>query len=111
MALKCTRKQNSRKGRKNKHTDYQIYRWWNRNKTPNGKKTPRKWKSLQHNGPLFSPDYKPLPKKVKFYYNGKPMTLKKEAEEAAGLYSKYWRINTQKRRNSTKTFFGTGEKL
>lgn len=30
-----------------------------------------KWKTLEHKGPVFAPDYDPLPKDVKFFYNGK----------------------------------------
>jgi DNA topoisomerase-1 len=30
-----------------------------------------KWKTLEHKGPLFAPAYEPLPKSVKFIYDGK----------------------------------------
>lgn len=30
-----------------------------------------KWNFLEHKGPLFAPDYEPLPDDVKFYYDGK----------------------------------------
>lgn len=29
-----------------------------------------KWKSLEHNGPYFPPEYQPLPDDVHFYYDG-----------------------------------------
>lgn len=29
-----------------------------------------KWNYLEHKGPMFAPPYEPLPKNVKFYYNG-----------------------------------------
>lgn len=29
-----------------------------------------KWKSLEHNGPYFPPEYEPLPDNVNFFYNG-----------------------------------------
>jgi len=38
--------------------------------------------SLQ--GPAFPPPYQPLPKDVKFYYNGQPMQLEPAAEEVRG---------------------------
>lgn len=114
MAIKCTRRKKSLRRRKNKQfvtvqpvkpTDYRIYRWWKRIKSPSGKKTPRKWKSLQHNGPLFSPDYKPLPKKIKFYYDGKPMRLEKKAEEIAGLYAKMLEDKYTKKKKFNENFF------
>ena len=30
-----------------------------------------KWNFLEHKGPLFAPDYEPLPDNVRFYYDGK----------------------------------------
>lgn len=32
-----------------------------------------KWRFLQHKGPVFAPQYEPLPDKVKFYYDGKSL--------------------------------------
>lgn len=29
-----------------------------------------KWKFLEHKGPVFAPQYEPLPSHVKFYYDG-----------------------------------------
>ena len=29
-----------------------------------------KWNFLEHKGPLFAPDYEPLPDNVRFYYDG-----------------------------------------
>ena len=30
-----------------------------------------KWHFLEHKGPVFAPPYEPLPKDVKFYYDGR----------------------------------------
>lgn len=49
-----------------------VWRWWEEEKKEDG----IKWKSLQHQGPLMAPLYVPLPKSVKFRYNGK-VILKK----------------------------------
>uniref|UniRef100_A0A8C7XZA4 DNA topoisomerase I n=1 Tax=Oryzias sinensis TaxID=183150 RepID=A0A8C7XZA4_9TELE len=47
-----------------------------------------KWKFLEHKGPVFAPPYEPLPSRVKFYYDGKPMRLSPEAEEVATFFAK-----------------------
>lgn len=47
-----------------------------------------KWHFLEHKGPVFAPDYEPLPKSVKFYYNGKEINLSEETEEVAGFYAR-----------------------
>ncbi len=46
-----------------------------------------KWRTLEHNGPLFPPDYEPLPKNVKLKYDGKKIDLCPAAEEVAGFYA------------------------
>jgi DNA topoisomerase I len=57
-------------------------RWWeNMNKD-----NTIKWKTLEHNGVVFPPEYKPLPKNVKLVYDGKPVSLPPESEEIAGFY-------------------------
>ncbi|XP_072376815.1 DNA topoisomerase 1-like [Diabrotica undecimpunctata] len=48
-----------------------------------------KWTFLEHNGPVFAPDYERLPKHVKFYYDGKEVELSEKAEEVAGFYAKW----------------------
>uniref|UniRef100_A0A3Q2CRV3 DNA topoisomerase I n=1 Tax=Cyprinodon variegatus TaxID=28743 RepID=A0A3Q2CRV3_CYPVA len=47
-----------------------------------------KWRFLEHKGPVFAPPYEPLPDKVKFYYDGKPMKLSAPAEEVATFFAK-----------------------
>jgi DNA topoisomerase-1 len=59
------------------------YRWWEDPAKGDGTK---KWTTLEHNGVVFPPEYEPLPKNVKFIYDGVPVTLDKDAEEVATFY-------------------------
>jgi DNA topoisomerase-1 len=59
------------------------YRWW---EDPTKGDGTIKWTTLEHNGVVFPPDYEPLPKNVKFYYDGTPLDLPLEAEEVATFY-------------------------
>ena len=56
------------------------YRWW---EDPTKGDGTIKWKTLEHNGVVFPPDYEPLPKHVKMLYDGQPVTMHPEAEEIA----------------------------
>jgi DNA topoisomerase-1 len=47
----------------------------------------KKWTTLYHNGVMFPPEYTPI--NVPVIYNGKPIYLSPEAEEAATFYAKY----------------------
>ncbi|KAE8209478.1 hypothetical protein CF327_g6537 [Tilletia walkeri] len=47
----------------------------------------KKWDTLYHKGPRFPPPYEPLPSNVKLKYDGKPVSLPPEAEEAAMFYA------------------------
>ncbi|KAL6489004.1 hypothetical protein MHYP_G00027450 [Metynnis hypsauchen] len=59
-------------------------RWEERKHAENG----QKWRSLEHKGPLFPPEYEPLPSNVSFLYNGTPVTLRPATEEVATFYAK-----------------------
>lgn len=59
------------------------YEWWN---APKKEDDSVKWTTLEHNGVLFPPAYEPLPKNVKLYYDGKPLSMHLEAEEVAGFF-------------------------
>merc|ERR1711936_1451447 len=73
------------KKEKEAEAEKQVWKWWEESEQlPEGVK----WRFLEHQGPLFAPDYEPLPPEVKFYYNGDQMRLSEEAEEAAGFYGK-----------------------
>ncbi|KAM3918161.1 DNA topoisomerase I, mitochondrial-like [Leptodactylus fuscus] len=69
---------------KNKEEEEQArWRWWEEEKYEDG----IKWKFLEHKGPVFAPPYDPLPKDVKFYYDGKPFQLSVKAEEVAKFFA------------------------
>lgn len=70
--------------KKKKEEEEEVWRWWDEEPNQDGVK----WKTLQHNGPYFPPEYDPLPKEVKFYYGGKHIKLSEGAEEVATFYSK-----------------------
>ncbi len=36
---------------------------------------------------MFAPPYEPLPKEIKFFYNGKEMRLSQDCEEVAAFYA------------------------
>lgn len=60
------------------------WKWWEEERYTDGSK----WRFLEHKGPVFAPPYEPLPDKVKFYYDGKPMKLSAPAEEVATFFAK-----------------------
>ncbi|XP_037938310.1 DNA topoisomerase 1 [Teleopsis dalmanni] len=62
----------------------EVWRWWEEEKRADGVK----WNTLEHKGPVFAPLYERVPKNVRFFYNGKPMELSEETEEAATFYAK-----------------------
>jgi DNA topoisomerase-1 len=72
------------KKKKKEENEEHIWKWWEEERPGEG----IKWKTLIHKGPVLASAYEPLPKHVKFYYNGKPMKLKPEAEEVAGFYAR-----------------------
>lgn len=61
----------------------EAYRWWD---APKKEDDSIKWTTLEHNGVIFADPYKPLPKNVKLYYDGKPVDLHVEAEEVATFF-------------------------
>jgi Eukaryotic DNA topoisomerase I, DNA binding fragment len=67
-----------------------------------------KWKTLEHNGPVFPPLYERLPENFKFRYNGKHTKLSENAEEAACLYA---RMMERKEEFSPETLCLTGDRL
>lgn len=85
-----------------------IWRWWKRKKSTCNRK---KWNSLEYNGPLFPPDYKPLPRNVKFYYDGIPMFLSKATEEVAGFYGKMLNDKHTKKKTFNENFFRDWRKV
>lgn len=61
----------------------EAHEWWNQ---PKPEDDSVKWTTLEHNGVLFPPEYEPLPKKVKLLYDGIPLELHIDAEEAASYF-------------------------
>uniref|UniRef100_H3CDZ7 DNA topoisomerase I n=1 Tax=Tetraodon nigroviridis TaxID=99883 RepID=H3CDZ7_TETNG len=74
---------NVTEGKKSKK-DEEKWKWWEEERYTDGSK----WRFLGHKGPVFAPPYEPLPDKVKFYYDGKPMKLGAPAEEVATFFAK-----------------------
>lgn len=85
----------------------QVWRWWEEEKRADG----IRWRSLQHNGPYFAPAYDPLPKHVRFYYDGKPMKLSLEAEEVATFYAKMLDHEYTSKEAFNKNYFGDWRKV
>ncbi|XP_044750528.1 DNA topoisomerase I, mitochondrial isoform X1 [Coccinella septempunctata] len=80
-----TNEEAPKKGRKKKEEEEQeVWKWWEEEKKDDG----TKWTFLEHKGPVFAPDYEPLPSNVKFFYNGEEMKLSEPAEEVAGFYAR-----------------------
>ncbi|KAG7488685.1 hypothetical protein MATL_G00036970 [Megalops atlanticus] len=65
----------------------------------------QKWKTLEHKGPLFPPEYEPLPKNVSFYYNGKAVRLSLAAEEVVTFYAKMLDHEYTTKETFQKNFF------
>ncbi|KMZ09836.1 DNA topoisomerase 1 isoform X3 [Drosophila simulans] len=67
-----------------KEEEEEVWRWWEEEKRADGVK----WSTLEHKGPVFAPQYERVPRNVRFYYDGKPLELSEETEEAATFYAK-----------------------
>lgn len=66
--------------------DPDLYKWWEEEQQPQAEQDDSiKWTSLQHNGVLFPPEYKPHG--VKMRYAGKQVSLSPEAEEVATFFA------------------------
>ncbi|KPI94694.1 DNA topoisomerase 1 [Papilio xuthus] len=72
------------KRKKNQEEEQEVWKWWEEEKKDDG----TKWNFLEHKGPVFAPDYEPLPENVKFRYDGKVVKLSQDAEEVAGFYAR-----------------------
>ena len=85
------------------------YRWWEDPAKGDGS---IKWTTLEHAGVVFPPPYEPLPQDVKMRYEGKPVSLKPEAEEVAGFFGAMLN-STHNVENPTfiKNFFGDFQKI
>ncbi|KAK3794730.1 hypothetical protein RRG08_014795 [Elysia crispata] len=72
------------KKKKKGEEEQEVWKWWEEEREDDN----IKWNFLEHKGPVFAPKYDPLPKSVKFYYEGKPMQLQPETEEVATFYGR-----------------------
>merc|ERR1712029_466999 len=73
------------KKEKEAEAEKQVWKWWeDDNQLPEGVK----WRFLEHKGPMLAPDYEPLPKHVRFWYDGKVVKLSGESEECATFYGR-----------------------
>merc|ERR1712168_617777 len=93
--------QKSTPKKKKKEEEEEVWRWWDEEPLPDGVK----WRTLEHKGPYFPPEYEPMPKNVKFYYNGEAMTLSPAAEEVATFYSKMLEHDYTKKDIFNENFF------
>lgn len=85
----------------------EVWKWWEEEPHPDG----IKWKTMVHQGPFFAEDYKPLPKNVKFYYDGKHMDLTLETEELATFYGVMIDHDYTKKELFNKNFFEDWQKV
>nr|UWK20493.1 topoisomerase [Trichoderma aurantioeffusum] len=80
---KDTKDAKKAKSKEASEEDDDEFEWWN---APKREDDSIKWQNLEHNGVLFAPEYEPLPKHIKMYYDGQPVTLSPEAEEVATFW-------------------------
>ncbi|XP_022671948.1 DNA topoisomerase 1-like isoform X2 [Varroa destructor] len=91
----------SPKKRKADEEEEDVWKWWEEDKKPEGVK----WNTLEHKGPVFAPDYEPLPDNVPFFYNGKRIKLSLEAEEIATFYARMLDHDYTQKEAFNKNFF------
>jgi len=85
-----------------------VWKWWEESEQlPEGVK----WRFLEHKGPLFAPNYEPLPEDVRFWYDGKVMKLRPDVEEAATFYGKMLDHDYTTKEVFNKNFFKDWRKL
>eukprot|EP00035_Acanthoeca_spectabilis_P013906 m.262289 g.262289 ORF g.262289 m.262289 type:complete len:754 (+) comp16003_c0_seq1:60-2321(+) len=77
------------KPKKEKKEEEPVYKWWEEEELPDG----QKWRTLEHRGPMFPPEYEPLPKTVQLRYDGEPFPLEPASEEIAGFYAQMLRTD------------------
>merc|ERR1712029_1045554 len=73
------------KKEKEAEAEKQVWKWWEEDaQLPEGVK----WRFLEHKGPMLATDYEPLPKHVRFKYDGEVIKLSEETEECATFYGR-----------------------
>ncbi|TPX59427.1 hypothetical protein PhCBS80983_g02484 [Powellomyces hirtus] len=88
--------------KKVKEDDDDEHKWW----LEQDRDDSVKWRTLEHNGPLFPPPYEPHGIKMK--YDGQDVDLEPEAEEVATFYAQIlgtdWETNVTFQKNFFKDF-------
>jgi len=96
------------KKEKELEAEKQVWKWWEEeNALPDGVK----WRYLQHMGPMFAPDYDPLPEHVRFWYDGKTLRLTEETEECATFYGRMLDHDYTTKEVFNKNFFKDWRKV
>ncbi|KAM1103882.1 hypothetical protein FF1_012449 [Malus domestica] len=78
-------------------------------KPPSSNDGQTKWTTLEHNGVIFPPPYKPHG--IKMLYNGKPVTLTPEQEEVATMYAVMKDTDYVQKETFRKNFWADWHKL
>ncbi|BGP08828.1 DNA topoisomerase 1 [Rhodotorula toruloides] len=84
--------------------DEDVYKWWE-----NQNDGEEKWKTLEHHGVLFPPEY--TPHGVKMNYDGKPVELAPEAEEVASFFAAILETDYVKNPVFVRNFFDDWQKV
>jgi len=96
------------KKEKELEAEKQVWKWWEEeNALPDGVK----WRFLEHKGPMFAPDYDPLPEHVRFWYDGKTLRLTEETEECATFYGRMLDHDYTTKEVFNKNFFKDWRKV
>ncbi|XP_014361563.2 DNA topoisomerase I, mitochondrial [Papilio machaon] len=95
------------KRKKNQEEEQEVWKWWEEEKKDDG----TKWNFLEHKGPVFAPDYEPLPENVKFRYDGKIVKLSQDAEEVAGFYARMLDHDYTTKSTFNNNFFADWRKM
>lgn len=85
-------------------SDSEAYKWWE-----NQNSTDIKWKTLEHNGILFPPEYEAH--NVKMKYDGKVVKLPPEAEEVASFFAAILETDYVKNPTFVQNFFSDWQKV
>merc|ERR1711892_1560372 len=108
MNKKPTPKKKMTKKEKELEAEKQVWKWWEEeNALPDGVK----WRYLEHMGPMFAPDYDPLPEHVRFWYDGKTLRLTEETEECATFYGRMLDHDYTTKEVFNKNFFKDWRKV
>ncbi|GAA5987945.1 hypothetical protein JCM10908_007280 [Rhodotorula pacifica] len=84
--------------------DDDVHKWWEEQNDGE-----EKWKTLEHNGVMFPPEYEPHGVRMK--YNGKEVKLAPEAEEVASFFAAILETDYVKNPVFVKNFFSDWKKV